>query len=152
MLPGIAQELFEQGDEAASAKAVPRELHRFRLTSKKFRYTLELFTPLDGTSLNPKLEAIRRGQALLGDINDFETVRNMLGQYEGTEAAMAWLKKRQRKRLLEFRQYWEATFSKEERRSWIEFLKHLGQEPRAQRKPAARTASESRTQSRGAVA
>ena len=152
MLPGIAQEFFEQGDEAASAKAVPRELHRFRLTSKKFRYTLELFTPLYGASLNPKLEAIRRGQALLGDINDFETVRNMLGQYEGTEAATDWLKKRQRKRLLEFREYWDATFGKEERRSWMDFLKHLGQEPRAQRKPAARTASESRRQSTSAVA
>jgi CHAD domain-containing protein len=152
MLPGIAQELFEQGDEAASAKAVPRELHRFRLTSKKFRYTLELFTPLYGASLNPKLEAIRRGQALLGDINDFETVRNMLGQYEGTEATTDWLKKRQRKRLLEFREYWGATFSKEERRSWIDFLKHLPHEQRTQRKPAARTTPESRPRSDTAVA
>ena len=152
MLPNIAQEFFEQGDEAASAKAVPRELHRFRLTSKKFRYTLELFTPLYGASLNPKLEAIRRGQALLGDINDFETVRNMLGQYEGTEATTEWLKKRQRKRLLEFREYWGATFSKEERRSWIDFLKHLPHEQRTQRKPAARTTPESRPRSDTAVA
>jgi len=152
MLPGFAQDFFEQGDEAASAKAEPREMHRFRLTSKKFRYTLELFTPLYGAPLNPKLEAIRRGQALLGEINDYETVRNMLAQYEGTEAVTAWLKKRQRKRLLDFREYWEATFGKEERRSWIDFLKHLGQESRAQRKPAARTVPESGHQSRAAVA
>jgi CHAD domain-containing protein len=152
MLPGMAQDFFEQGDEAAGAKAVPRELHRFRITSKRFRYTLELFTPLYGASLNPKLEAIRRGQALLGDINDFETVRNMLAQYDGAEATTAWLKRRQRKRLLEFREYWEATFSKEERRSWIDFLKHLPHEPRAQKKPASRTVPESRRQSSTAVA
>jgi CHAD domain-containing protein len=151
MLPGIAQDFFEQGDEAAGAKAEPRELHRFRLTSKKFRYTLELFTPLYAAPLNSKLEAIRRGQALLGDINDFETVRNMLAQYDGAEAATVWLKRRQRKRLVEFREYWDATFApKTERRSWIDFLK--GQEPRTQRKPAARTVTEARRQSSTAVA
>jgi len=151
MLPGMAEDFFEQGDEAASTEAEPRELHRFRISSKRFRYTLELFTPLHGATLNSKLDAIRRGQALLGDINDFETVRNILNQYEGTEAATAWLKKRQRKRLLEFREYWDATFApKAERRSWIDFLK--GQEPRTQRKPAARTAPESRRQSSTAVA
>jgi CHAD domain-containing protein len=152
MLPGIAQDFFEQGDEAASAKAEPRELHRFRMTSKKFRYTLELFTPLYGASLNPKLEAIRRGQALLGDINDFETVRIMLAQYDGAEAATAWLKRRQRRRLAEFREYWEATFPKEERRSWMDLLKHSPHEQRAQRKPAARTTPEPRPQRRTAVA
>jgi CHAD domain-containing protein len=153
MLPGIAEDFFEQGDEAASAKAEPRELHRFRITSKKFRYTLELFTPLYGAPLSPKLGAIRQGQALLGDINDFETVRNMLAQYQGAEAATAWLKRRQRKRLVEFRKYWDATFAlKTERRGWMDFLKHLGQEPRTQRKPAARTASESRRESSTAVA
>src|SRR5579864_1467532 len=52
ILPALARDFFEQGDEAAGAKAVPRVLHRFRLTSKKFRYTLELFTPLDQASLN----------------------------------------------------------------------------------------------------
>jgi CHAD domain-containing protein len=152
MLPGMADDFFEQGDEAAGAKALPRELHRFRITSKRFRYTLELYTPLYGASLNSKLEAIRRGQALLGDINDFETVRNMLAQYQGAEAATAWLKRRQRKRLLEFREYWEVTFSKEERRSWMDFLKHTPHEQRAQRKPAARITPEARSQRRTAVA
>jgi CHAD domain-containing protein len=155
MLPGMTQDFLERGDEAASVKAHPRELHRFRLASKKFRYTLELFMPLCGTSLNPKLEAIRRVQTLLGDINDFETVRDMLGQYEGAETVIAWLKKRQRKRLVEFREYWATTFAPaEERQSWIDFLKHLAAEPRAPRKPVARSGQESRSanRSRAAVA
>jgi CHAD domain-containing protein len=155
MLPGMTQDFLGRGDEAASVKAHPRELHRFRLASKKFRYTLELFMPLCGTSLNPKLEAIRRVQTLLGDINDFETVRDMLGQYEGAETVIAWLKKRQRKRLVEFREYWATTFaSAEERQSWIDFLKHLAAEPRAARKPVARSGQESRSanRSRAAVA
>lgn len=154
MLPGMAQDFFERGDEAAGVKAHPRELHRFRLVSKKFRYSLELFTPLCGTSLNPKLEAIRRVQTLLGDINDFETVRNMLAQYQGAEAMIAWLKKRQRKRLGQFREYWATTFGPaEERESWIDFLKHLATETRAAKKTVARSGSPSRPgRSRAAVA
>jgi CHAD domain-containing protein len=153
MLPGMAQDFFERGDEAASVKAPLRELHRFRLASKKFRYTLELFTALGGAALNPKLEAIRGVQTLLGDINDFETVREMLAQYEGAETVVAWLKKRQRKRLAEFREYWAATFAPPaERQNWIGFLKHLAAEPRAAKKPAGRSGAESRVGGRSRVA
>ena len=154
MLPAMARDFFEQGDEAAGASAVPRELHRFRITSKRFRYTLELFTALDAASLNPKLEALRRGQTVLGDINDLETVREMLHQYEGAEMVTAWLKKRQRKRLEEFREYWGTTFSKDERRTWIASLEHFAAEPRAPKKPVRRSPEQAPTagRSRAAVA
>jgi CHAD domain-containing protein len=153
MLPAMAKDFFKQGDEAASDKAIPREMHRFRLTSKRFRYTLELFAPLDGQALNSKLEAIRRGQALLGDINDFETVRDMICQYEGAETMIAWLKRRQRKRLLEFREYWNTTFGpKEERRNWVDFLGHLAPEPRTAKKPAGRSTTAPRIAARGSAA
>lgn len=155
MLPRMAQDFFERGDKAASAKASPRELHRFRIASKKFRYTLELFSSVNGPPLKAKLEAIKPIQTLLGDINDLETVRSMLGQYEGAEGVAAWLKKRQRKRLLEFREYWATTLAPEaERRTWIDLLEHLALEPRAAKKPAARSGPESRPagRSRAAVA
>ena len=153
MLPGMAQDFFERGDEAAGAKASPRELHQFRLASKKFRYTLELFTPLSEPLLNPKLEAMRRVQTLLGDINDCETVRGLLDEYEGVEDVAAWLKKRQRKRLVEFRECWAKTFaSEQERRSWIDSFKHFASEPRAAKKPANRSAPESRPGARSGAA
>jgi CHAD domain-containing protein len=153
MLPGMAKEFFEGGDQAANVKAEPRELHRFRLASKKFRYTLELFTPLCGTSLNPQLEAMRRVQTLLGDINDLETVRDMLGQYEGAEAVIAWLKKRQRKRLAEFRAHWTTTFAEaDQRQSWIDLLKNLAATPRAARKPAASSGAQTSAGGRGRAA
>ena len=153
MLPGMAQDFFERGDQAANVKADPRDLHRFRLVSKKFRYTLELFTPIGGTSLNPKLEAMRRVQTLLGDINDIETVRDILGQYEGAEPVIAWLKKRQRKRLTEFRAHWATTFGEaQERQSWIDLLKHMAAGPRAARKPAASSGVEISAGGRGRAA
>ena len=151
MLPGMAQDFFERGDQAVGAKASPRELHEFRIASKKFRYTLELFTPLCGSALETKLEPMRGVQTLLGDLNDLETLRNMLGQYEGTESKTAWLKKKQRKVLIEFREHWSKAFgSSEERQSWIYFLKHLALEPRAAKKPVG-AASRNRL-GRGAVA
>ena len=153
-LPAMARDFFEQGDEAAGIRGATKDLHRFRLASKKFRYTLELFAALDAASLNRKLEAIRRGQTVLGDINDLETVRAMLDQYEGSEVVTAWLKKRQRKRLQEFREYWSATFSKEERRAWIASLEHFAAEPRAPKKPVRRSTEQAPTagRSRAAVA
>ena len=153
MLPGMAQDFFGSGDQAAGAKASPQELHRFRLASKKFRYTLELFAPLCGPSLNPKLEAIRSVQTILGDLNDLETVRNLLAQYEVAPSEAAWLKKKQRKKLVEFREHWATALAPAvERQGWIDFLKHVALEPRAAKKPAARTAATPRPLSRGAVA
>jgi CHAD domain-containing protein len=152
MLPAMAVDFFKQGDQAAADKVIPKELHRFRLTCKKFRYTLELFTPLDGDVINSKLEAIRRGQMLLGDISDYETVRNMLSQYEDAEPITAWLRKRQRKKLLEFREYWTTTFDdKNQRRDWLESLKRLASEARATKKPAGQS-TRARITGRGSAA
>jgi CHAD domain-containing protein len=153
MLPGMAQDFFEGGDQAANVKAEPREVHRFRLAAKKFRYTLELFAPMCGASLNPQLEAMRRVQTLLGDINDLETVRDLVSQYEGADAVIAWLKKRQRKRLTEFRAHWATTFGEaQERQSWIDLLKHMAAGPRAARKPAASSGVEISAGGRGRAA
>jgi CHAD domain-containing protein len=155
VLPRRAQEFFERGDQGAGAEASPEELHRFRIVSKRFRYTLELFTPLYGVSLNPKVEAIRRVQSLLGDINDFETVRNLVGRWEGGEMVAAWLKKRQRKAMVKFREHWHKAFaSEEERQNWIDLLQRLEPEPRVSKKPAVRsvTAARPAARSRAAVA
>jgi CHAD domain-containing protein len=153
MLPALAQDFFEHGNKAAGAKASRQELHGFRIASKKFRYTLELFTPLCGPALNPKLEAMRRVQTLLGDLNDLETLREILGQYQSNQNLTAWIKKRQRKRIATFCEYWTSTFaSAEERQSWIDLLKHVGLEPRASKKPVARSTPGIRPLGRGAVA
>ena len=152
MLPGMAQDFFEHGDKASSAKASPRELHSFRIALKKFRYTIELFAPLCGPSVNPKLEAVRRVQTLLGDFNDFETLRDIVRPYAGAAAVTTWVKKRQRKRLAEFRECWATSFaSAEERQRWIDYLRHLAEPPSA-KKPAGRSVPESSPEGRGAVA
>jgi antibiotic biosynthesis monooxygenase (ABM) superfamily enzyme len=89
---------------------------------------------------------------LLGDISDYETVRNMLSQYEDAEPITAWLRKRQRKKLLEFREYWTTTFDdKNQRRDWLESLKRLASEARATKKPAGQS-TRARITGRGSAA
>jgi CHAD domain-containing protein len=96
----IAKDFLERGNEAASQKVSTHDMHRFRIVAKKFRYTLELFQPS-----NPLVERIKRVSALLGDINDCVTAAVLL------PPLASHLKKRQRKKTEEFRQYWASEFA-----------------------------------------
>src|SRR5579863_2786902 len=139
MLPRVAQEFFERGNQAAKTKKSPAELHRFRIASKKFRYTLELFTSLYGPGMNSSLEKIRQAQGLLGEINDCETVRSLLAHYKNADSLMSWLRKRQRRKIEEFHEFWEETFGGDrEMRSWNAFLRRPIERVRPARKPVAR--------------
>jgi CHAD domain-containing protein len=146
MLPRMAEQFFKRGNEAAKTKASPRELHQFRISSKKFRYTLELFPSLYGPPLDTLLQEIRRGQRLLGDINDCETVIDMLSQYRSADALRSWLKKRQRRKMEQFQRYWTETFAAGiESRKWNTLLtRTAGTSLRQTRKPPARATVVSR--------
>lgn len=97
----IARDFLERGNEAASSKASPHDMHRFRIVAKKFRYTLELLQPS-----NPQAAGIKRVSGLLGDINDCVSAALVLPPLASR------LKKRQRRKTEEFRQYWSAEFQK----------------------------------------
>jgi CHAD domain-containing protein len=134
VLSSIAKDFLRHGDEAASPKASPHDMHRFRIVAKKLRYTLELFQPCYGAVLNGSVAGIKRTSGLLGDINDSATVGDMVAEYEGARQLTRHLKKRQDKKTEEFRDYWaEERKEGEDLRNWIN---HLG---RPQRKPAAST-------------
>jgi CHAD domain-containing protein len=153
ILPRAAQQFFKRGSEAAKTKASPPDLHQFRISSKKFRYTLELFTSLYGPPLTSWLEKIRRGQRLLGDINDCETVRDMLSKFKASDELTSWLKKRQRRKIEQFQRYWMETFvSDGELRKWNALLKRPAGSMGETRKPPARAALVSQTATRLPVA
>jgi len=153
ILPRMAEQFFKRGNEAAKTKASPSELHQFRISSKKFRYTLELFTSLYGPAFNASLEKIRRGQRLLGDINDCETVIDMLSQYKSVDGLKSWLKKRQRRKMEQFQRYWTETFAAVgELRKWNALLTRTAGSLRQTRKPPARAAIVSRAVSDSPVA
>jgi CHAD domain-containing protein len=137
-LSRTAKEFLKRGNEATSADASPKLLHRFRIEAKKFRYALELFEPLYRSTLEPIVESIKRLSTLLGDINDCVTVSEMVAEYKGGKSVADRLKKRQHKKAEEFREYWKE-FSASDRLSGLDKLRQT--DPQAVRKPAASSSS-----------
>ena len=78
VLPKMARKYFEAGRKAIEGKRPPDELHRFRLKTKRFRYTLELFRPLYGPSLDRYLKALRELQGALGKVSDYQAIARVL--------------------------------------------------------------------------
>lgn len=140
-LPRMAKEYFRYGRNAVREKATAEELHRFRIAAKTLRYTLELFAPVYGDSVNGLRQQLKGVQTLLGGINDCATVRRMVARLDGCEEIGEALKKRQRKKTAEFRQHWAAAFSSgTEAARWAECLRNPACGRGLARKPPGRSA------------
>ena len=110
ILPGMLKRFIKSGNAAANEKAGAEELHAFRIASKKFRYSLEIFAPLYGPQCQNSLTKLKQIQDLLGENNDWATVERMVSRVKGTETLAAWLQIKQRKTTEEFCRYWRAEF------------------------------------------
>ena len=119
MLPKMAQKYFEAGREALHRKTPPEDLHRFRIATKQFRYTLELFQPVYGTSLNRYIEALRVLQGTLGDVSDYQTIGVLLS---GDKALETKLQRALKHKLKELRQQWRAFDGDGELERWKTYL------------------------------
>jgi CHAD domain-containing protein len=140
-LPRMAKEYFRCGKDAARDKAPAEELHRFRMAAKNLRYTLDLFAPLYGASVNGLLQQLKGVQTLLGGINDCATVRRMVARHDGSHDILAALKKRQRRKAGQFRRSWAAVFSNASAAArWTECLRQASGQARVARKPPGRSA------------
>lgn len=74
-LPELAAQYFARGRELLAGKPAFDALHAFRLETKRFRYTLEMFRPVYGRGLDPYLAELRKVQTALGEINDCVATR-----------------------------------------------------------------------------
>jgi CHAD domain-containing protein len=138
LLPPMANEFFEAGHEAAAPAAAVESLHAFRILSKRFRYTLEIFEPCYGEDLQDALRLMRGVQDILGMINDCETAGKILSKAvsrDEREHLRTLLNQRQAALIGNFRNHWNETFAAEsECRTWMRMLA----------KPAFAPASETR--------
>ncbi len=138
----MANDFFTQGNRAAEAKASARKLHEFRLTGKKFRYTLELLEPVYGSGLRARLEPIRAVQTLLGDVNDCRAARDLIAAWEGSDAFDARLRKRQRRKTRDFAAKWQETLAgAKEAQQWTRYLRGVEAKTPVPRKAAGRARS-----------
>ncbi|MGI8992010.1 MAG: CHAD domain-containing protein [Bryobacteraceae bacterium] len=124
-LPALAEEYFEAGRKLLRKKSTHRALHRFRLKTKRFRYTLELFRDVYGASLERRLELLRPIQSALGDINDCAATIELLEKKPGKErkAIQSFLEKRAAKKTAEFERLWRNTFDAPgQSKAWVDLL------------------------------
>jgi CHAD domain-containing protein len=104
-LPKAARAYFRQGRALFRKQSSTRTLHRFRIETKRFRYTLELFRPCYGPGLDRRLALLREMQTHLGEINDCAASTELLGK---THARFrAFLKHRMSAKISELHRFWD---------------------------------------------
>jgi CHAD domain-containing protein len=129
-LPELARQYFEAG-RALGTDSSFEALHRFRLLTKRFRYTLELFRPCYGPALEARIDALATLQQDLGDINDCATTqalalaRNDLPEAE-RERVLREVKELAGERMARFRHHWDRDFAPTRReQSWTHYLRRF---------------------------
>ena len=128
-LPGLASEYFAQVRRVLKRDPSPADLHCARLATKRFRYTLELFRGSYGPGLEARMEALRRVQHLLGEVNDCVASRRLLSNiavpFPLKKAVRDFLKQEARQRAAMFQKEWQEEFDGPGREEWwVTFLKN----------------------------
>jgi CHAD domain-containing protein len=119
LLPKLLEKYFKAGRKAAKGGTSPKKLHGFRLATKRFRYSLELFRPLYGASLERKLNALGGLQTALGKLSDYQSVRTLL---KGDKTLEAKIDRATKKQLIEFRAQWTAFDTDGKVKRWKAYL------------------------------
>ena len=153
ILPRRLKDFLKSGNAAANPNTGAEGLHAFRIATKKFRYTLEIFAPICGPQCQVSLVKLKRIQDLLGENNDLATVERMVSRVKGAETLTAWLQMKQRKTSEEFFRYWREEFrSPEQLRSLAASIKRARAKSPARKKPASSEAAPRVMKSSAAVA
>jgi len=128
-LPQLARAYFRAGRALFAAKSTARTLHKFRLETKRFRYTLELFLPCYGPGLEERLKLLRNLQNLLGEINDCATTQKLVGAMP--LAVSKFLERRIALKTRALRTFWRQSFDAAGQESWwTNYLARFARKPR----------------------
>jgi CHAD domain-containing protein len=118
-LPLLLEKFYAAGRAVADHED-SETLHRFRLEGKRVRYTLELFRPVYGPGLERLLQALKKAQTALGEINDCATAKQIADHPQFQE----WVDDRQNDLRKEFRKYWTEEFDAAgQERRWLHYLR-----------------------------
>jgi CHAD domain-containing protein len=134
-LPPLAADFFKAGRKTVLKADSSTRLHEFRLTAKRFRYTLELSRDFFGPVYGEKLERVRELQSLLGKRQDYAVLAERLAPFAPIDDALQAALKASETRGLrceeEFRRYWVETFDAAgEELKWQRYLMRRPPTPR----------------------
>jgi CHAD domain-containing protein len=132
-LEPMLEEFTSRGKRTLGPKASIEKIHRLRIEAKKVRYTLELFAPVYGASLDGWMERLKSLQNVLGTISDCESVREMIERQGGDRRIESALRRKVSGKLEEFRQLWADSFA----RAPIEIGAGVSRKPEATSEPRA---------------
>jgi len=122
VLPKLAQKYFDAGRKAASdEKPSAKDLHRFRIATKRFRYSLEIFRPVYGASLEARIGTLRELQNVLGQLSDYHSMERL---FAGEKELETRLESAAAKKFKEFRAAWAAFDSEGQLKRWKAYLAH----------------------------
>lgn len=128
-LPRLMADYFALVRGLLKDDPAPPTLHAARLASKRVRYTLELFRPCYGPGFEARLDALRRLQQVLGDVNDAAATRRLLGE-DLTGPLAAFLDARAEAKAGEFRKQWAEVFDAPGQLDWwIAYLSRYARTP-----------------------
>jgi CHAD domain-containing protein len=121
VLPSKAAEWFAEGLRATAPGTPYDTIHKFRLHTKGFRYTLELFERVyaGNADYDAGLSKLRRLQDKLGALNDCVSARELLKRYPNAKSAVEELLARRED---DFRTYWRKEFGPETLNWWQAWL------------------------------
>jgi CHAD domain-containing protein len=129
-LPKLTRKYFRRGRNALDTERSWEEIHEFRLATKRFRYTLEVFRSIYGPGIEQRLDDLKHIQKLLGDANDCMITRTMLAEIPGTESLRGKLEVRAVSRIRNLRSWWRehmAPAAVEQR--WIRYFQRFAGKP-----------------------
>jgi CHAD domain-containing protein len=136
LLPKMFKRYLAQGRKLAGHSPEPAAIHGFRLETKVFRYTLELFRPCYGPGLERRLAYLKEIQNHLGAISDYAATGKLIaaslpGQSPERLKLERILTRRMRRKWAEFDRYWRLTFdTPAEERRWLNYLAQRNQRAR----------------------
>ena len=128
VLPKMARKYFEAGRKAIDGKRPPEELHGFRLETKRFRYTLEMFRPVYGPHLDRYLKALRELQSALGKVSDYQAIQRVLS---GDDEVNKQLEHALKGKIKDLRHSWRVFDSDGQLKRWRTYLAGDHSKPRA---------------------
>lgn len=110
----------------------PEQLHKFRILTKRFRYTLEMFSDLYGPGLQQRLGHLRTMQETLGNLNDCVVASAMLRRLDPFHRLLPRLAAEALACESSFRYFWDSVMSAPgEELRWVRYFRYRGKAPAA---------------------